>query len=519
MTPATTTTTTTEQPKETTPQLIPGSPSPQIPAADPMSDPNNQLAALIAKRKQKPQGEDGKAEEKPDKPAAKPIGDIISAALKFRQKDSKPADDKPAADADADKKVEAKKADATQTDEPGSEDGKASDAAPKKGRKKAAPTIDPAKIASDAAAAAATAAVRAIQPQPAKQVQDPSDALSETLSEEDRAQYEVAKFLAENSPKHKGADKVFLSNIQKVDDYQSRWQAQNPGKAFNPEDEEHSEFYNSMKQPWSDHEFRRAEIQMEAAKIAEEKFGVTKGKMQTMEQETARVELAPLVDQTTTAAVGVMAKALGPDVLQSLTEGGWEGYAKVDPVAAPALAGAVSEIRPILETIIQMDDPKGRIAYDSKNQRHQQWAAFLMAKEDQMAGMQDQQGRTFATRAEYSRMSEPQRSRHWYLTADDLASELVNDAVDAVKKRISSERERVEKLAEAMGFTRQAASKPASQTPKKQESKPAPDDASSAAKPVSPSSGSSASVDIKGDPSGTATSKVLAATSKILFNR
>jgi hypothetical protein len=385
-------------------------------------------------------------------------------------------------------------------------------------KKKAAPAPAPPDI-TQITTAATTAAVRALrgEPKPEPTTSRPED----SLKPEDRHEYEVAKSLAETNPKYKDAPRVILDHVKRSEAYAARWETQNPGKQFDPDDDEHNEFYDGLEKPWSDHEFRTAEIEMAAERVAAKTHRQADTKIKALEQDNARLELTPIVHRTLADAAGRMARELQvDDKLKSI--GDFDKFAEEDPITADAMVKSLGPIQPLIEAIVQIDDPKGRFPVDEKNPAHQAWLQLLADKEAQYAGVETQDGKMFATRISFSRMNEAQRARHWYLTPDHLVTELVQDAIAIAAERVKTEKDRQKKIALSLGFI----PGPEQKTPA---AKSAATNGSLAAehahappgvvKPVSPSVGSGAKIDSKADATKTGRAATLSAMGDILFRQ
>jgi hypothetical protein len=481
-------------------------------------DPNHQMEVLLAKRKTRKQAEEPKVPEKPaetppEKAETKPaddkprLNDLIAKALKFTPKKE-------------DKKVET----------PAKEEleAKPAEAKPEKKEVEPAKTIvakkavaqeplDTAKLVTDAINATA----RAMQPTTKPEVA-PSAKPEDALKEDDRQEYIIAKYLSDTNPKFKGAEKVVLEHIKKSEDYAARWEAANPGKLFNPDDEDHNDFYDSLHKPWSDRDFRDAEIEMKAEQIVERKLKGSQAKMDKLEQDSARVELAPVVERRFNTAAVELAKAVGEDIHEKITK---EGFAKLeqdDPITAQVLTETLGPLQPIIETIIQIDDAKGRFSIDPKNPLHQQWNEILVGGERQCVGMKDEQGRAFATRAEYAQMNPTQRKNHWYLTPEHLISGIVDYAAKTAVNVIKTEKDRQRKIAESLGYVPKASlnGNGAASATTKPGDKPTPEkQPETVTKPISPSVGSGAKIDDKGEKPKTGHAALMDAMTKTLFGK
>lgn len=531
-----------ETPTTVTPGT-PGTPPPdpmapqQLRTVMPEDDPNHHMAQLLSRRRvKKAEAEEGAAEgtkttegtqgaaagETPALPAETPkkptgLNNLIASALKMpvgaAEKAAKEKKEKAAAAEAAPAEAAAA---ATETPPVKTIVSKKKAAAP-------APTPDLTEITT----AATTAAVRALQLSPNK----PTDAVRKPeadLKPVDLHDYEIAQKLAEINPKYKDAPRIVLDQVRRSEQYAARWETANPGKEFDPDADEHNEFYDGLDKPWSDHEFRTAEIEMAAERVAEKKTRASDNRLKALEQDNARLELTPVIERTFQAAAGHLARQL--NVYDKVIKGNFDKFAEEDPVTAEALTSALGPIQPLIEAIVQIDDPKGRFELDQKNPAHQTWLALLAEKEAAYAGT-EHEGKMFATRVAYANLNAAQRARHWYLTADHLVSEVVQDAVNVATERVKTEKERIKKLATAMGYTITESGKPSENgaagvtaaTNHETTSEPAGRSAAhnqpsqETVKPISPSVGSGAKIDTKGTAAPTGKAAVLSAVHNVLW--
>lgn len=486
----------------TRPPLPPAMPSPE-------DDPNLAMSRLIAKRGEKkaekaaeePKKESSdKADAAPEEPPK--LTDLIGKALKFTQKPAAKAKEQAAA---APEKPVADKPKEESQPEPR-----------KTTVSKRSPTpepVDQAAIAAAAASAATQAAVKAMAGnKPAE------DKVEDSLSPEDRHDYEVALHLAETNPKYKDAPKVVLNQVAKAQSYAERWEKENPGKAFDPNDDEHNEFFEKLERPWTPAEFRDAEIDLVAERKAQKLIKQQDSKFEELARDNARVELAPVVEKKFTAVGGDLVKLIGDDLHEALASKGYDGLEEKDPVAAVVLTEALGKLHPFIEATIQIDDPRGRIKLDPANPIHNQWMQVVTEGEARCVGQKLDDGRVFAKRADYVRMNEAQRARHWYLTSDMIIQGTVEYAAAEAKRIIETEKKRLERL----GFVRKTESK---QTPSASQQTHTPavavpaTPAPAALKPVSPSAGGGAKIDDTAGPVKTGNALLMDKLGEILFRR
>lgn len=505
-------------------------PAPAVPQAMPQSigtitsipkiedDPNHAMAKLIANRGKKP---DEKSDPQQDKEveAVKPdtqkegekgteggvkVVDLIGKALKFKTKSTK---DGPTKDAKGDDSTDGGDADA---DKPDTTEKKKAAASTKR-KSQPEPAIDHAKLAAEAASNTVRDTVREILKVTPK-AEPTEKAPKDKLNNEDRYDYDVADHLAKLDPRFKDAPKLILEHVEKSEAYATRWQAANPGKAFDPNDDEHNEFYETLERPWTDQDFRKAEIDMAAEAKMAKVLDVQGEKFQRVEADTARMELAPVVDRKHLEATGALVDLMDDKLKSAAKKGGYEGIFAEDPVAAEVISAAADGLQPFIEAAVQIDDPKQRIRLDPENPVHQQWNTVVVEGEARCAGL-IRDGKTFAKRADYAKMTPSQRSRHWFLTTDDIIGGVVDFAASETKRLISEQTGRLK----SMGFVRQPVEKSGTvSTPHRQDTASNKEKQASD-KPASPTAGSGAKIDDTSKPSKSGNGKLTDALAGILF--
>lgn len=441
----------------------------------------------------------GKKKEEPAPPSAKPADPVPSApappapedpdnltsligkALKFTQKPPAKAAEAPVSPPAAAPAVAAPPA---QPSEPPKK-------APAKARK-ATPetTVDPATIASAAATAATEAVLRS---QGVRKEPEPPNPAAD-LKPDDRSDYEVAMHMAQIDPKYKDAPRIILEQVGRAEDYAARWEEANPGKVFDPNSEDHDEFFATQARPWTNSEFEDAKIDMLADRKIKKLMGDQNSRMEQITEDSARVDLAPVVDNAFRKSAATLAKLMGDDIHETVTKGGFDALDAQDPVMAHAITATLAELHPFIEAAIQIDDPRRRIRIDPSNPAHQNWNEVVLSGEARCAGQKLPDGRLFAKRSDFVRMNEAQQKRHWFLTSDMIIQGALEYAAEMAKKEITTHKERLEK----MGYVRKAApAAPASGAPATQSppSTPAPAPAEPVTKPVSPTAGGGVKID------------------------
>ncbi len=544
---ATTTETKTDQQATQATQTREHGPGFDIPPQKPMGvedDPNYKMQVLLSKRTRKSGATTGtekteevkknekgkeitagevKSGEKVEPVQLSGLATMISEQLKFRARKH----DKAVERATERGKTEDKKDEkATETKAGTGDKAKEEPKTVVTKRKPVLQAADPMRVAAEAAGAAAGEAVKAAMSR-VSATQPNAGAAEDELPSDFRHDYEVAKYLAANNPKYRDAPEAILNEFARSEDYARRWEEANPGKAFDPNSEDHDEFYAGLGRPWDEHEFRNAEVDMRAEQIAEKKIGQSSAKLRDFEERNARTELAPVAAQTINTVAVLLAKHTNEAAHDIIVKEGFSKLQESDPITADALVEALDRLSPRIQTAIFVDDPDQRITFDPKKNREQaEWLRYLFDKEAQYSGQQDERGRIFASRSEFVKLPPEQQARRWYLTPDHLISEMVAEAVEEVKAKVEKERERGKKVAAALGYVPKEAKNGESDkgnqktdASKTTETKKSDSSTTAETKPVSPSVGGGAKIDDQGSGKKTPHDDLWARTGKILFGR
>lgn len=384
---------------------------------------------------------------------------------------------------------------------------------PAKGKKPSPAPVDATAMASAAATAATEAAMRAIQ-----STAPPKPTPLDNLSDDDRRDYEVAEHLAKIDPRFADAPKIVLDHITRAEEYAARWEAANPGKEFDASSEDHDEFFSTLQRPWSPHDFNEAKIDLAAEKKLAKFREQQDTSLQSIHQDQAHIELAPVVERKFGDVTVQLAKAVGDDVHALLTTKGWEELHKSDPVTAQVLATTLDQMHPFIEAAIEIDDPKLRVKVDIQKPAHAQWNNVVSVGEARLVGTQLEDGRIFAKRADYVKMKPAQQANHWYLTTDMIIQGAMDYAAEQVKLVAESQKERLKQL----GFTRQApAAPPAGGTPPTPPPVTPPPNppAAGAVKPTSPTVGAGPKIGDGGDAPKSSEAALMKQISGILHRR
>lgn len=379
------------------------------------------------------------------------------------------ADKKAKIDAEAKAKEEAEKAEKEKgkTPEQIEAEKKAAATAAKPKRVKKSSTDKSAEALTEAAKAITTAA-HAMTAKPAdKPAGDkPADDEVPAGRKDDLA---IFAELENIDPKYKGKKAEYIAFAHKEDSYIKQWEAANTGKQFDPEAEEHSEWYDANEPEVSDRDLRRAEIRLEARPLAEQLAeDRTKGLKEKLDQfevaDTIR-GTQPKIEQSVAIAVSAALEAMSPDILKLAGEKGQEELSKAHPEAAAVLHEMAPQIVGVVDAAIKIFETNGR-AFDSKNAFHQEVVDTAVDLEKQLLAFDEEQltkpdGTVFTTRQKWNSMPAEEREKHWIIGSQEVNLALANKYAAKAKEGYEKRVKDVESGATARGWTKPAPAKAA----------------------------------------------------------
>jgi len=326
-----------------------------------------------------------------------------------------------------------------------------------------------------AAEAGARRAVEEIKPQPSTEDEKTLD-----LTDEDRDTLGVLREMERLNPQsYQGITEKTARFWKQEQAYAQQWQSANPGKVFNPEDDEHRDWYEKHEPAYRERDFKTAEREIIIREAEERAVRKAAPKIQQMEQENALRAAAPLaaraaavatiefVDQASPELAKHMEvdgkKIITPDVLTRMEE--------EDPAALDVLNEygekvkvAVMELdkmvrlgdkyppNPQLTVRLAGPDGPGEVFYP-----HAELLQHASNLEAQIKKLPPEEtardGKTFVTTEEYNRMAETimrsRRSndekrlalenlgdRYWILVGEDIRRSYVADMAARARKRI-----------------------------------------------------------------------------------
>lgn len=290
------------------------------------------------------------------------------------------------------------------------------------------------------------------------------------MSPEDQQDYDALLYLETTDPKNwAGKPAAYLAYLKALYDYQDDWMAKNPKEEFNPDDEEHKDWY-AKHQPAIDPEaLKDARIRMAAEDAAMKKV---QPMLDEINRGKAIQEAMPKIASTLTGLIVDMVDQAAPELGALLRKDGkpsvtQEAIAAVEAksrIGKRILDDVVKfEMEPLLLQLEMSVDPRFGVALNpSVNQVHARIDQYRAKAEADMLNapmeVQIQDGRTFSTIEQMQQMrsaiergagtaGEKNRqiaglnAKYYTLTVDDIEALIVKDCADLAKKRIAQARE------------------------------------------------------------------------------
>ncbi len=310
-----------------------------------------------------------------------------------------------------------------------------------------APAID-AKGIAEAAASAATKAVltarsqdeereRARQQQEKTRQEEAQKAAPKLeVPERFAKDLPIYRALAEANPAKYGDITTRLSRVdQKEAEYSRDWQAKNPGKPYDPNDDEHTPFFESQTIEISQKEWSEAEKKAETSRIKSDIKSEFKAeqdqKLQEEQRKAASGQLVEKVRSTLANDIIGIAKRLIPDL--ELKGDKVDDQIKSIDEASPALTFAIeTPLRQHMEAVqAALAISSGLAQFNQQDPSHQ---VFLTAVRelDQLYNSQPessplrkaQNGSTYVSPGAWINLSPEDKARHFTLTQDEVVQYL-----------------------------------------------------------------------------------------------
>lgn len=284
------------------------------------------------------------------------------------------------------------------------------------------------------------------------------------LPETEQRRLTVLRYLEKSKPeKYKGVADKYKANLKKIEEYAEKWQKEHPGQEYNPEDEEHTDFYenNDLFEPWDAEDFTDAKAEIIAEKRISERDAALNKRLSTLEREKKALEAKPEIDRHQVAAAQNYWNLIGGEFDGLVLANGQLDITKAkklqesDPDIYTEVISAASRLDTLIESAYLLK--KGLVDYQPNNATHAYLGKFAIDKERQMMQRPpekqlDATGRKFRPANEYFALPEGERERFWTFDEKHLAALLSADNAFAMKAFITAEEDKFNRRAKARGL-------------------------------------------------------------------
>ena len=335
--------------------------------------------------------------------------------------------------------------------------------------KPAAPAKEVPLTAAEIAAAAAEGATRAFRDhQPGKQDQPKPDEGPVLPPKEQRrvAVLEHMEKLYPDQPEYKDISKRYKASLLSFSQYADKWEQEHPGQEFDENAEEHKAFMEKNDVPWDQDDYIEAIADMKSAQ------NLTKGKEDLQKEinqrlspveraEKLRAEAATIATEQNLAAKKYW-EQFGDEFKGIVNEEGMFDTKKIqelsqsDPVGFGFRWAAAKDFNQESGEIHKLFN--GLVDFDEKNPVHQEIDRFVNQLEEALAARPrnekvDEQGRIFATAAEWNKLTKEQRQDRWKLNARLVIGRRARFLKEDTEAKIKSQETMLEQMARAKGWT------------------------------------------------------------------
>lgn len=337
-----------------------------------------------------------------------------------------------------------------------------------KPKRKAKPEIDPIELAEATGRSIARELAREKAPPAPKEPEVEPD-----LPEEFAPDVAVFEEMARMNPKQYAGIKRELAKYAKAEDeYTAKWEADHPGEEFDPESDEHNDFYKRIRPKYEQRDFEAAKeslIEQRAVAKAEERLRQRQEEMEQRREKASTIQ--PEVDREMIGLMGEMLTEADPENAELAKD--WASIQTLDeknPPLADVMITVHNEIKPVIEATKRLF--RGIDQYDQNKPAHQRIAAMVNDAENQVSRLPlkdryDDQGRLFATQDEYVKMSPTEKARHWYVGEQELMAIVHGQAKQQTKVLYEALKKQIERYSRVNGT-------PPKQQPKAQQDEPKP---------------------------------------------
>lgn len=242
------------------------------------------------------------------------------------------------------------------------------------------------------------------------------------LTDEERYEYEVFGQMDKMEP---GRDYQgrFLKSVEAAAAHKAKWEKDNEGETFDPNDSAHDAFYAKHSLKYDKGAFRRAEIQL--AQPQQPKVdAATQNELRRLKAKAALADIQPRQLRATALAIKGMLEDVDKDMAQvAATEGSAELLKKY-PAKGRKMMAAAASVNQVATEAFRILETDGLVEPDGSPAHA--LILNIIARQEPLISSQtiaDQtlpDGRVFAKWEKWVTLSPEQRASYWHLGAEEV---------------------------------------------------------------------------------------------------
>lgn len=289
-------------------------------------------------------------------------------------------------------------------------------------------------------------------PPPAPKAEPKAEAKPETdpfeneLLEEEKDALAIARFAANSDPKHKGYDEKLLKFYKAHADFMKAARAKDPAYDFSEDNPEYEAWLRANKpQMLTALESRRIEREMIKAEARQEAAAEAAKVQAEMER---RDRIPAVAREADDFGKNMVDDSVPPDLLKVLREEGVEKAKEAFPVEFDIADRVVRQAQVLSREFLELSN--GIKTLDGNNPLHRAIVDFVRKSCDDFAAnggkFRIRNGKQFATREAFGKMTPDQKAAHWTFSNRDLLDIAKVEAKNAITVQIKQEVDRLEKM-------------------------------------------------------------------------
>jgi hypothetical protein len=263
--------------------------------------------------------------------------------------------------------------------------------------------------------------------------------------------------------RYKGLADRYRENTERLRVYADQWNKNHPGETFDESADEHTGFIEALETEvdYDDDDYTEALADIRAERRLKSTESELNERLSQFDTAEKRRQAEPKIRAAGIAAGSEFWKDLGDDYKDVLDESGevnvtaLKALRETDPIKHDIAVTMAATAEGVAQTIYKLAN--GLEKYDPNNPAHSDLGKFAVQQESAMRSRPaedqlDDEGRRFARKNDYDKMTPEKRAKHWTYSPDEIAFMAVHEIVKGTKRQLEAEQEKFTRQARARGF-------------------------------------------------------------------